>query len=114
LRILAFLLGVLILFFISWRLGDKFSESSNIDKVFHILMSIFIALLLSVFFKDARLIIGMVLTIGFLWEVYQFYHDFNVFGANFRIKEFLGDSAGDLFADLAGAVFFVWWINPHI
>lgn len=102
------------LFLISLLLGEDFSESYNIDKVFHILMSIFIAIFLSVFFKDERLIIVMVLTIGFLWEVYQFYHDFNVFGANFRITEFLGDSAGDLFADLVGVVSFVWWINPHI
>ena len=112
-RILISLLGALILFFISWRLGEDFSESYNIDKLLHILMSIFIALFLSVFFKDARLIIGLVLAIGFLWEVYQFYHDFNVFGAGFRMKEFLLDSAGDLFADLAGVIFFVWWINSH-
>ena len=113
-RILISLFGALILFFISWRLGEDFSESYNIDKFFHILMSIFIALLLSVFFKDARLIIVVVFAAGFLWEIWQFYHDFSVFGAHFRMKEFLGDSAGDLFADLAGAIFFVWWINPHI
>ena len=113
LRIAISLAGIVLLFFISWRISEEWMEAHQIDKALHIGMSIFIALFLSVFFKDARLIIGLVLAIGFLWEVYQFYHDFNVFGAGFRMKEFLLDSAGDLFADLAGVIFFVWWINSH-
>ena len=113
LRIAISLAGIVLLFFISWRISEEWMEAHQIDKALHIGMSIFIALFLSVFFKDARLIIGMVLTIGFLWEVYQFYHYFNVSGADFRIKEFLFDSGGDLLADLIGAIFFLWWIYPH-
>ena len=105
------LAGVTSLFFLSFTIEDKFLESSHVDKVFHIAMSIFIALFFSAFFKNDWIILFLVMLVGFSWEVWQFYRDFNVSFGTFTMTVFF-DSAGDLFADLVGAVFYAWWVHP--
>lgn len=112
-RVIIALAGALILFLISWRLGEKLSESYNIDKVFHILMSVCVALFFSVYFQRPVFLILAVLAIGVFYEIYQAWHDI-VFVGNHDLRRLLVDSLGDIFADLAGTIFFVWWIWPHI
>lgn len=112
-RVIIALAGAFILFLISWRLGEKLSESYNIDKVFHILISVCIALFLSVFFERPVSLVLAVLVVGVFYEIYQAWHDI-VFVGNHDLRRLLVDSLGDIFADLAGAIFFVWWIRPYI
>jgi len=113
-RLVISILGALILYFLSLKIDEKIQQAYQLDKATHILMSICVALFISRFTGSTWTIMLFTLAVGVGWEAWQFYHDYNVPYIRFNMKNFLFDSAGDIIADVAGIMFFFWWIKPHL
>ena len=118
-RVVIALFGAAILFYVNYLISQLVQDKYQIDKFLHIAMGFFLALFFSFFFKDVRWLLFSALFVGICWELFEFYLDtsaefINITGNILPLNEFIIESLYDIFGDMAGAVFFVWWVYPHM
>lgn len=101
-----------LLFHLSFTISNEIQQAYHIDKILHVFMGMSMSLFFSAYFEDDLFLILIVLVAGLGWELFQFYRDFGSFDFYLVSRDFVVNSAGDVFADFVGAVFFVWWIKP--